>query len=58
MHEFGGLGHVQAGRAEEQQHSGGDDGEVDAIHGRQAMGPDIVPMLLHTYLMHEERDHR
>ena len=36
MHEVGGLGHVQAGRAEEQQHSGGDDGEADAIHGRQA----------------------
>ena len=58
MHEFGGLGHVHAGRSKEQQHSGGDDGEVDAIHGRQTMGPDIVPMLLHTYLMKEESEHR
>ena len=33
MHEVGGLGHVQAGRAKEQQHSGGDDGEQDTIHG-------------------------
>ena len=32
-HEIGGLGHVQAGRAQEQQHSGGDDSKVDAIHG-------------------------
>jgi hypothetical protein len=31
MHEVGGLGHVQTGRAEEQQHSAGDDSEVDAI---------------------------
>jgi hypothetical protein len=33
VHEVGGLGHVQAGRAEEQQHGGGDDGEANAIHG-------------------------
>jgi hypothetical protein len=32
MHEVGGLGHVQATRAEEQQHRGGDDGEQDVIH--------------------------
>jgi hypothetical protein len=35
MHEVGGLGHVQAGRAQQQQHSAADDGEQDAIHGRQ-----------------------
>ena len=34
MQEVGGFGHVQAGRAEEQQQCGGDDGEQDAIHGR------------------------
>ena len=27
-----GIGHVQAGGAEQQQNSGGDDGEQDAIH--------------------------
>ena len=45
IHEVGGIGHVQAGRAKEQQHSGGDDGEQDAIHRRQADGHDIVPTL-------------
>ena len=34
VHEVGGLGHVQAGRAKQQQHSAGDDGEQDAIHGQ------------------------
>jgi hypothetical protein len=34
MHEVGGLGHVQAGRTEQQQHSAGNDGEQDALHGR------------------------
>ena len=36
MHHIGCVGYVQAGRAEEQQHSGGDDSEQDAIHGRHA----------------------
>jgi hypothetical protein len=34
MHEVGGLGHVQAGSGEQQQHSGRNDGEQDVIHGR------------------------
>ena len=34
-HEIGSPGHVQTGRAEQQQQRRGDDGEVDAIHGRQ-----------------------
>ena len=38
IHEVGGLGHVETNRAEEQQHSAGDDGEQDAIHGRQTQG--------------------
>jgi hypothetical protein len=46
-----------AGRAEQQQHSGGDDSEVDAIHVRQTMGPDIVPMLLQAHF-YEENDDR
>jgi hypothetical protein len=32
MHDVGSVGHVQAARAEEQQHRGGDDGEQDVIH--------------------------
>ena len=32
MHDVGSVGHVQAARAEVQQHRGGDDGEQDVIH--------------------------
>jgi hypothetical protein len=32
IHDVGSVGHVQAARAEEQQHRGGDDGEQDVIH--------------------------
>ena len=37
MHKVGGLGHVQACRAQQQQHKAGDDGEQDAIHGLHAV---------------------
>ena len=58
IHDVGGGGHVQAGCADQQQHSGYDDGEQNAVHGHQTDGHDIVPMSLHTYLMHEEGNDR
>ena len=38
VNEVRGLGHVQAGRADEQQQRGGDDGEANAIHGASTEG--------------------
>jgi hypothetical protein len=43
VHEVGGPGHEQAGRAEKRQRRG-DDGEVDTIHARQQKAPRIVPI--------------
>ena len=43
VHEVGGPGHEQAGRAKKQQQRQGDDGEVDTIHERPK-APGIVPI--------------
>jgi hypothetical protein len=46
VHEVGSPSHGQAGCAEEQQKSCGDDGEEDAIHGSQLGDRDIVPLAM------------
>lgn len=43
IHDVASIGHVQADRDKQQQNRGGDEGEQNAIHDRQTMGPDIVP---------------
>ena len=35
MHEVGGIGHDRLAAPRSKQHTGGDDGEQDAIHGRK-----------------------